>query len=57
MKHTVSLKENHLFRRLYAKGKTASSPALALYIRGNGRRGNRLGLTVSTKGGKAGRPR
>ena len=52
MKHTVSLKENHLFRRLYAKGKTASSPALALYIRGNGRRGNRLGLTVSTKVGK-----
>lgn len=53
MRHTVSLKENHLFRRLYAKGKTAVSPTLALYVRGNGRRENRLGLTVGTKVGKA----
>lgn len=53
MRHTVSLKENHLFRRLYAKGKSAVSPTLAVYIRGNGRRENRLGLTVGTKVGKA----
>jgi ribonuclease P protein component len=53
MRHTVSLKENHLFRRLYAKGKTAAAPTLALYVRGNGRKGNRLGLTVGTKVGKA----
>lgn len=53
VRHTVSLKENHLFRRLYAKGKSAASPLLAVYVRGNGRRENRLGLTVGTKVGKA----
>ena len=53
MKITVSLKENHLFRRLYQKGKTAADSRLALYVRQNGRRGNRLGLTVSTKLGHA----
>lgn len=50
---TVSLKENRLFRRLYAKGKTASSPYLAVYCRRNGSQGNRLGFTVSTKLGNA----
>lgn len=53
MKITVSLKENHLFRRLYQKGKTAADSRLALYVRPNGRLGNRLGLTVSTKLGHA----
>ncbi len=53
MKVTVSLKENHLFRRLYQKGKTAADSRLALYIRPNGRPGNRLGFTVSTKLGHA----
>lgn len=53
MKFSVSLKQNHAFRRLYAKGKHAVSPALALYCRGNGRNYNRLGLTVGTKVGKA----
>lgn len=53
MKHTVSIKENHVFRRLYAKGKTAASPALVLYARRGGGKGNRLGFTVSTKVGKA----
>lgn len=53
MKKTVSLKENHLFRRLYNKGRSAACPVLALYVRRNGRPGNRLGLTVSTKVGCA----
>ncbi len=53
VKKTVSLKENHLFRRLYQKGKTAADGRLALYVRRNGGRGNRLGLTVSTKVGCA----
>ena len=53
MKITVSLKENHLFRRLYQKGKTAADGRLALYVRPNGRPGNRLGFTVSTKLGHA----
>lgn len=53
MKHTVSIKENYVFRRLYSKGKSAVSPYLAVYIRRNGQAGNRLGITVSTKVGKA----
>ena len=53
MKRTVSLKENHLFRRLYQKGKTSADSRLALYVRRNGGKTNRLGLTVSTKVGCA----
>ncbi len=53
MKFSVSLKQNHLFRRLYSKGKHAVTPTLALYCRPNGRTYNRLGLTVGTKVGKA----
>ena len=53
MKFSVSLKENYAFRRLYAKGKSAATPLLVVYFRKNGRKENRLGLTVSTKVGKA----
>lgn len=53
MDHTVSMKENHLFRRLYAKGKSAVRPTLAVYVRKNHLGRNRLGLTVGTKVGKA----
>lgn len=53
MKNTVPLKENHLFRRTYNRGKTAADSRLALYVRRSGRKGNRLGLTVSTKVGHA----
>ena len=53
MKKTVSLKENHIFRRLYQKGQSAVSPYLAIYIRRTGRSENRLGFTVSTKVGHA----
>ena len=53
MKHTISLKQNHLFRRLYAKGKSAAHSRLAVYCRKNGGRRSRLGLTTGTKLGKA----
>ena len=53
MKHTVSLKENRIFRRLYAKGKSAVAPTMVLYCRKNGRRESRLGLTTGTKLGHA----
>lgn len=53
MKHTRSLKWNHVFRRLYAKGKSAVAPALALYCRRNRLGYTRLGLTVGTKLGNA----
>lgn len=53
MKHTVSLKLNHVFQRLYRKGNSAVSSSLAIYVRRNGRKESRLGLTVGTKVGKA----
>ena len=53
MKYTVSLKENRVFRRLYAKGKSAVGPAMVLYCRKNGGQENRLGITVGTKLGGA----
>ena len=53
MKMTAPLKENHLFRRAYNRGKTAADSRLALYVRRNWRKANRLGLTVSTKVGRA----
>ena len=53
MKYTVSLKENRVFRRLYARGKSAVGPALVVYCRKNGGDQNRLGLTVGTKLGHA----
>ena len=53
MRRTYSLKNNHDFRRLYAKGKSKADPLLAVYCRFNGRRYNRLGLTTGSKLGKA----
>lgn len=53
MNYTVSLKENRIFRRLYAKGRSAVSPAMVLYCRKNGGKENRLGFTVGTKLGRA----
>lgn len=48
-----TLKKNSDFRRLYAKGKSASNRYLAMYCRRNGREENRLGYTVSAKLGGA----
>ena len=53
MQFTESLKLNHVFRRLYAKGESAVGSFCVVYCRRNGLRENRLGLTVSTKLGKA----
>lgn len=53
MKTTAPLKENHLFRRAYNRGKSAADSRLALYVRRNGLKANRLGFTVSTKLGCA----
>lgn len=47
------MKENHLFRRLYAKGKSAAGPTVAVYARPNRSQRSRLGLTVGTKVGNA----
>ena len=53
VRHTVSLKQNHEFRRLYQKGKSAVSPDFAVYCRRNGRPGSRLGITTGVKLGNA----
>ena len=47
------MKKNHEFRRLYAKGKSVSTPTLVVYFRRTNRDYNQLGLTVSTKVGNA----
>ena len=46
MEHTVSLKQNHEFRRLYQKGKSAVSPYFAVYCRRTSRPQSRLGITT-----------
>lgn len=53
MEHTVSLKQNHEFRRLYSKGKSAVSPYFVVYCRKTGRPVSRLGITTGVKLGNA----
>ncbi len=53
MKAEVTVKENYEFRRIYRKGKSAVSPWLVLYCQKNRQGRTRLGVTVSTKLGKA----
>ena len=53
MQYTTTLKKNHEFRRLYAKGRSAVSPTLVVYSRRNKSDGNRVGFTVTVKLGHA----
>ena len=53
MQFSRSLKLNHLFRRLYQKGKSAANKYLVIYCRRNGSPENRIGYTVSSKLGHA----
>lgn len=53
MRFSTSLKNNYEFRRLYAKGKSVASAYTVVYCRKNKGLINKLGLTVSTKLGKA----
>jgi len=53
MRFSRSLKENSMFRRLYAKGRSAAGSYLVVYCRRNGTDGNRIGFTVSKKLGHA----
>ena len=53
MKKTVTIKENHEFRRMYSKGRNAVTPFMVVYCRRNRLGHNRLGVTVSTKLGCA----
>lgn len=53
MLYSQSLKQNHLFRRLYQRGASMANGYLVLYCRKNGSGGNRVGITVSAKLGCA----
>ena len=52
MKFSMSLKFNHIFRRLYSSNGFAN-PFLVLYARKNRTGTNRIGITVSKKLGGA----
>ncbi len=53
MNHTVALKQNHEFRRLYNRGKSAVCPYFVIYCRKTGRPVSRLGITTGVKLGNA----
>ncbi len=50
---SATLSLNSEFRRIYKSGKSCARPTLVLYARKSGQPGNRLGITVSKKIGKA----
>ncbi len=52
MKFSISLKKNHIFRKLYSSKGVANS-YFVLYARPNRTEGNRIGITVSKKLGHA----
>lgn len=47
------MKKNHDFRRIYSKGKSIAAQSLVVYYRRTDRSINQIGITVSTKVGKA----
>lgn len=53
MKYTETLKRNYEFRRLYGKGKCVRTSRIVVYYRPAKGEQNHLGITVSTKIGKA----
>ena len=53
MQFSETLNKNYEFRRLYAKGRSAVTPTLVVYMRRVKRDTNRVGITVTVKLGKA----
>ena len=54
MNKTLSIKENHLFRALYHRGKSAARKSMVLYVmKRRNQPVNHLGITVSVKLGCA----
>ena len=54
MNKTLAIKENHLFRALYHRGKSAARKTMVLYVmKRRNQPVNRLGITVSVKLGCA----
>ena len=53
MRDTESLKKSESFRRVYRSGRSRANRLLVMYVRKNGRDGNRLGIPVSKKVGNS----
>lgn len=53
MKKTISIKENKDFKKLYYRGKSVVNEYIVVYYRQNPYSYCRLGITVSSKVGKA----
>ena len=53
VERSCSIKHNHEFRRIYASGKSAATGLIVVYYRRNRRGRSQIGITVSTKVGKA----
>lgn len=53
MEHTLSIKNNSLFSKIYKKGNCLVSGVVIMYVMPNGLSFNRMGITVSKKVGKA----
>ncbi|MCM1559776.1 MAG: ribonuclease P protein component [Butyrivibrio sp.] len=53
MRFSESLKKNHQFRFVYKYGKSYANKYLVMYIKENGRDGNRIGISVSKKVGNS----
>ena len=53
MEHTLSIKKNTLFSKIYKKGNCLVSGVLIMYVMKNGLPYNSMGITVSKKVGKA----
>ena len=53
MQHVTTLKKNSEFRRLYAKGRSAVTPTLVIYMRRGKSGSNRVCFTVTARLGHA----
>lgn len=53
MRFSTALKENHIFQRLYHKGRSCAGRYMVIYCRANHLSINRIGYTVSKKLGHA----
>ncbi|MEA4816099.1 MAG: ribonuclease P protein component [Lachnospiraceae bacterium] len=53
MHFTESLKKSFQFRYVYSRGKSLANKYLVLYVIKNGKKENRLGISVSKKVGKS----
>lgn len=53
MKHTQTINQPYLFRRLYRKGTCKTTPYIAVYSKKNNMKINRMGITATRKIGNS----